>query len=217
MSLSRIQVRRAGQIVKEFEFYDDLLTGDASNDIRLEQGDIVFEPLVGPKVTVVGEVRRVAIFETTAGVSLWDLIERADGRLPSVYRPRPISVASTRKTVLSCCSGSPELSIQRIIRWTTRSYKISIRSSPTGSPFVEAFNDSLRRECLPQHWFIDSQDAQRTLEEWTQDYNNVRPHSKSRRCTPGPHRSRWLLHPRPREASIPALLMDQLWGRLLSR
>ena len=36
---------------------------------------------------------------------------------------------------------------------------------------------SLRRECLAQHWFVDLDDAQRTLHRWKDEYNNVRPHS----------------------------------------
>jgi len=37
--------------------------------------------------------------------------------------------------------------------------------------------DLHNRECLSQHKFIDLRDAQRTRNEWQQDYNNVRPHS----------------------------------------
>lgn len=48
---------------------------------------------------------------------------------------------------------------------------------PTDNPHIEAFNGSLRRECLSQHWFIDPEDAQRMLDGWRAEYNNVRPHS----------------------------------------
>ena len=51
------------------------------------------------------------------------------------------------------------------------------RVKPTDNPFIEAFNGSLRRECLSQHWFVDLDDAQRTLHRWKDEYNNVRPHS----------------------------------------
>jgi putative transposase len=48
---------------------------------------------------------------------------------------------------------------------------------PTDNPFIEAFNATLRRECLSQHWFIDLEDARTTLAHWKEDYNNHRPHS----------------------------------------
>jgi len=61
--------------------------------------------------------------------------------------------------------------------WNRVRLDFSRPGKPTDNPFIEAFNGSLRRECLSQHWFIDLEDAQRTLERWRQDYNNVRPHS----------------------------------------
>jgi len=48
---------------------------------------------------------------------------------------------------------------------------------PTDNPFIEAFNATLRRECLSQHWFVGLEDAQMTLDRWKEDYNNHRPHS----------------------------------------
>ena len=48
---------------------------------------------------------------------------------------------------------------------------------PTDNAHVEAFHGTLRRECLSQHWFLDLEDAKRTLEAWRLDYNNHRPHS----------------------------------------
>ena len=55
---------------------------------------------------------------------------------------------------------------------------------PTDNPFIEAFNGSLRRECLSQHWFVDLADASRTLQRWRQEYNNIRPHSSLNDRTP---------------------------------
>ncbi len=48
---------------------------------------------------------------------------------------------------------------------------------PVDNAHVEAFHGTLRRECLSQHWFLDLEDARRTLETWRTDYNNHRPHS----------------------------------------
>ena len=61
--------------------------------------------------------------------------------------------------------------------WNRVKLDFSRPGKPTDNPFIEAFNGSLRRECLSQHWFVDLNDAQRTLQGWKDEYNNVRPHS----------------------------------------
>jgi putative transposase len=60
---------------------------------------------------------------------------------------------------------------------------------PSDNAFIEAFNASVRRECLSQHWFIDLEDAQRTLDMWRKDYNNVRPHSALNNLPPAEYRT----------------------------
>jgi putative transposase len=50
-------------------------------------------------------------------------------------------------------------------------------AKPVDNTFIEAFNGTLRRECLSLHWFMGPDDLQRTLEAWRDDYNNRRPHS----------------------------------------
>ena len=47
---------------------------------------------------------------------------------------------------------------------------------PTDNAVAESFLASPRRECLTSHWFIDLEEAQDQLENWREDYNNVRPH-----------------------------------------
>jgi len=46
---------------------------------------------------------------------------------------------------------------------------------PVDNTFIEAFNGTLRRECLSLHWFLGLEDVQRTLETWRDDYNHRRP------------------------------------------
>ena len=48
---------------------------------------------------------------------------------------------------------------------------------PQQNAFVESFNGKFRDECLNEHWFLDLEDAKRTIEAWRQDYNAKRPHS----------------------------------------
>jgi protein involved in polysaccharide export with SLBB domain len=84
-SFRRVVVRRAGQEVRQVDLYDYLLRGDASDDIRLEHGDIVFVPPAGGQVTVRGEFRRPAIYETLEGEGLRDVIGFAGGMLPTAH------------------------------------------------------------------------------------------------------------------------------------
>ncbi len=51
-SLRDIQVRRGQQVLVHFDFYDFLLRGDKSKDIRLMNGDVIFIPPVGPLVAI---------------------------------------------------------------------------------------------------------------------------------------------------------------------
>ncbi len=48
---------------------------------------------------------------------------------------------------------------------------------PTDNAFIESFNGKFRQECLNAHWFMSLDDARLKMEEWREDYNNVRPHS----------------------------------------
>jgi putative transposase len=44
--------------------------------------------------------------------------------------------------------------------------------------FIEAFNGTLRRECLSLQWFLNLAERQQTLNAWRDDYNHHRPHSR---------------------------------------
>jgi protein involved in polysaccharide export with SLBB domain len=78
-SFRRIQVRRGGTTIRTVDVYDYLLRGDSRDDIRLEQGDVIFVPLAGVQVGIQGAVRRAAIFELNAGEGMRDLLSFAGG------------------------------------------------------------------------------------------------------------------------------------------
>ena len=48
---------------------------------------------------------------------------------------------------------------------------------PMENAFIESFTGRLRDECLQLHWFINLEDARRTIERWRIAYNTNRPHS----------------------------------------
>ncbi len=78
-SMRNIQVRRGGQTLPEFDLYDLVLRGDKSRDFRLESGDTIFIPPVGPQVALAGSVRHPAIYELKDASSLDDVLKLAGG------------------------------------------------------------------------------------------------------------------------------------------
>jgi polysaccharide export outer membrane protein len=84
-SFRRVIVRRGGEEVREVDLYDYLLRGEASDDIRLEQGDMVFVPPAGGQVSLRGEFRRPAIYEVLEGEGLKDAIDFSGGMLPTAH------------------------------------------------------------------------------------------------------------------------------------
>ena len=66
-SLRNILVKRKGITLSEYDFYDLILNGDTSKDVRLQEGDTVFFPLVRNTFRVDGAVQRPGIYEFKAG------------------------------------------------------------------------------------------------------------------------------------------------------
>lgn len=52
----------------------------------------------------------------------------------------------------------------------------SRRGTPGDNALCEAFNGSVRRECLSQAYFSTNTEVQTELDRWREDYNNHRPH-----------------------------------------
>ena len=92
-SLRDIRVMRQGNVVARFDLYDLLLKGDASGDIRLRSGDVVFTPVAGGEITLDGEVRRPAIYEIKPGDTIRTALDMAGGLTPMAY---PSSVSFKR-------------------------------------------------------------------------------------------------------------------------
>lgn len=84
-SLRSIRLMRAGEVVSDFDLYDLLLKGDASDDKMLQSGDVVFIPTRGDMVTVKGEVKRPALYELKGDETLKDAIRFAGGSEDSAY------------------------------------------------------------------------------------------------------------------------------------
>jgi protein involved in polysaccharide export with SLBB domain len=82
-SLRNIQLKRGGKMVVNFDLYDLLVFGNTEKDMRLQQGDVIFIPTVQKLVSIDGNIRRPAIYETKGSESLEDIISMAGGVLPN--------------------------------------------------------------------------------------------------------------------------------------
>jgi polysaccharide biosynthesis/export protein len=82
-SLRIVKHYRGDQLIEVVDLYDLLLHGVKSNIQRLENGDTVLVPTIGPQVTVEGMVRRPAIYELKDEKNLASVLELAGGLLPT--------------------------------------------------------------------------------------------------------------------------------------
>ena len=73
-SLRNIEVKRNGKTIQSFDFYDLLLKGDTSKDMRLEQGDTIFIPLRKNFARLAGAVSRTGLYEFKEGETIRDLV-----------------------------------------------------------------------------------------------------------------------------------------------
>lgn len=78
-SLRDIQVKRGTESVTHFDLYDLLLRGDKTKDVRLEPGDVIFIPDVGPQVAMLGSVTNPAIYELHGETSFKQVVALAGG------------------------------------------------------------------------------------------------------------------------------------------
>jgi polysaccharide export outer membrane protein len=82
-SLRIVKHYRGKQLVEEVDLYDLLLHGVKSDMARLDNGDTVLVPPVGPQVTVEGMVRRPAVYELKDEKDLAAVLELSGGLLPT--------------------------------------------------------------------------------------------------------------------------------------
>jgi polysaccharide export outer membrane protein len=124
-SLRRIQHYRGKQLVEEVDAYDLLLHGIRSDLKRLENGDSLLVPPLGPVVTVDGMVRRAALYELRDEKDLEDALDLAGGILPAAAL-RHIEVqrlvAHEKRTMLSLEIG--ETSDPEALRSELRKFAI---------------------------------------------------------------------------------------------
>ncbi|GAB5560599.1 MAG: hypothetical protein SynsKO_22460 [Synoicihabitans sp.] len=57
--------------------------------------------------------------------------------------------------------------------------------APWENPYIESFHDKLRDECLNRELFGSLEEARFIIEQWREEYNELRPHSSLGYKTPG--------------------------------
>lgn len=103
-SLRIVEHNRGAQTVQDVDVYDLLLHGVKTDIERLENGDTVLVPPIGPEVTVEGMVRRPAIYELHNEKSLSDVLTLAGGLLPTAtlrHVEVQRTIAHEKQTMLS--------------------------------------------------------------------------------------------------------------------
>lgn len=103
-SLRILKHNRGNELVQDVDVYDLLLHGVKGDMQRLESGDTVMIPPLGPEVTIEGMVRRPATYELKNEKSLDDIIELAGGLLPTATLSHievQRTVAHEKKTMLN--------------------------------------------------------------------------------------------------------------------
>jgi len=84
-SLRKIELRRGADKPRHIDFYDLLLRGDRTGDLRLRDGDVVFVSVTGPVVGIAGNVKRPAMYELNGSSSLFDALKLSGGVIPTAY------------------------------------------------------------------------------------------------------------------------------------
>ncbi len=87
-SLRRLQLKRQGQTIAEFDLYNFLGNGDKSSDIKLQDGDVLFYPKSAGYMALIGQLNMQTVFEVKGDKdTLGEYIYLAGG-LPVTADPR---------------------------------------------------------------------------------------------------------------------------------
>ena len=87
-SLRDIRLIRGGKQKTVIDFYDYLLSGKQTGDLKLLREDVVFIPPRGKTISLKGEIDRPMIFELKKDENFEDLIKFAGGLLATTYTKR---------------------------------------------------------------------------------------------------------------------------------
>ena len=85
------------------------------------------------------------------------------------------------------CDNGPEFISEKLSEWA-KTNDVELRFIQPGKPsqngLIERLNGTLRKECLNLEWFESIEVLNEKLQNWWNDYNNIRPHSAIAYNTP---------------------------------
>ena len=84
-SLRTIKLYRQGKLVQTFDIYEYILNGKISNDVRLDDGDVIIVPTYESLVSISGKVKRPMKYEMLPTESLNTLIQYSGGFAAGAY------------------------------------------------------------------------------------------------------------------------------------
>jgi protein involved in polysaccharide export with SLBB domain len=139
-SLRQIKLVRDNHVVAEVDFYQFLMLGDRRHDARLQAGDVIVVPPLGPIAAVSGAVKRAAIYELQSGTRLTDLLQLAGGVTPSanLQRCQLLRLDPDKGRTMT------DIDLRQIIETSGKK-----RPTSNGADFVLQDGDFLRVASLP--------------------------------------------------------------------
>ena len=87
-SLRRLQLKRQGQTVAEFDLYNFLGNGVKSSDVKLQDGDVLFYPKAAGYMALLGKLNTQAVFEVKGDNDILAEFISLAGGLPVTADPR---------------------------------------------------------------------------------------------------------------------------------
>ncbi|MGD0631335.1 MAG: polysaccharide biosynthesis/export family protein [Terracidiphilus sp.] len=79
-SMRHVLLKRAGKVLADFDLYALLVSGDKTGDMQLQPGDVLYIPVAGPQVALMGSVNEPAIYELRGNETIEQLLDTAGGR-----------------------------------------------------------------------------------------------------------------------------------------
>ncbi|WP_432712236.1 SLBB domain-containing protein [Pedobacter sp.] len=96
-SFRKIQVLRNNRVVSTIDIYDFLLKGVQTNNIRLQDQDVINVPVYLNRVSLTGEVKRPALFEVLPSETLADVLRFGGGFSKRAYTAQIKVLQNTNK------------------------------------------------------------------------------------------------------------------------
>ena len=107
-SLRNIQIMRGGKLLAGLDVYGYILGGKTTDDIRLQEGDVIVVPPYEALVSVEGKVKRPMYYEMKKGETLGTLIDYAGGFTGDAYSKEVRLVRRTGREYRLFNVGSPD-------------------------------------------------------------------------------------------------------------